>query len=130
MPLRGPLWDWVGLDTIAAQLTRMERKLDQLLTGQARGKELIMAEQEEIANLVQQVTANRDAVAAATQAMNGLVQSQADLSQQLAEAIAAAGSDVSPEIRAAADELQANTDALSAAVPQLAKAIVAGTKAA
>jgi Mg2+ and Co2+ transporter CorA len=125
------LWLWTDEQSreLNATLKRLEGKVDRLLLSGSKLQEMQMAEAEEIANLVQQVTANRDAVAAATQAMNGLVRSQADLSAQLEEAIAAAGSDVSPEIRAAADELQANTEALQAAVPQLAQAIVAGTKA-
>jgi predicted nucleic acid-binding Zn-ribbon protein len=129
MPPRNPFYDWIGLDYIDSRLDLIDRKLDQLLIGQTKGKELIMAEQEEIANLVTQVTANRDAVQAATTAMNGLVQTVADLNTELQNAIAAS-SDVSPEIKAAADALKENTDALAAAVPQLAQAIVKGTKAA
>jgi hypothetical protein len=127
MSLRGPLWDWVGLDTIASQLARMERKIDQLLTGQARGKELIMAEAEEIANLVTQVQANKDVTASATLALQGLLDRVSSLDQQLADAIANAGSDVSPEIRAAADALAANTAALQDAVPHISAAIKANT---
>ena len=126
MPPRGPLWDWVGLDTIASQLTRMEGKLDQLLLGQDTGKELIMAEQEEITNLVQQVQANRDVVQSATTAFNGLVETIDHLSQELRTAIDNS-TDVSPEIKQAAEDLQASTDALRSAIPLMAQAVKANT---
>ena len=126
---RGPLWDWVGLDAVTAQLNRIEVKINQLLAGQQAGKVMIMSEQEEIANLVTQVSANRDAVQAATQAMSGMLQRIADQGAELQNAISNS-SDVSPDIKAAADELKASTDALLDTVPHMAAAIVQGTKAA
>ena len=74
MPPRNPFYALVGLDFIEGQLNVINRKLDKLLTGQQQGKELVMAEQEEIANLVQQVQANRDVAQSATTALQGLVQ--------------------------------------------------------
>jgi len=124
------IWFWTEQEIIAlrAQLNRIEAKVKQLLIGQAKGKELIMSEQEEIANLVEQVQANRDVVQSATTALEGLTQTVADLTQELNDAIAAAGTDVSPEIKAAADALRVNTIALEAAIPQLAQAVAANTK--
>jgi len=91
---------------------------------------MLMTEQEEIANLVQRVSENRDAVASATTALEGLLQRVASLSQELQAAIAANPSDVSPDIKAAADQIQANTAALQDAVPHIAQAIMQGTAAA
>jgi chromosome segregation ATPase len=126
------IWFWTEqeIQDLRAQLNRIEDKIDQLLIGQAKGKELIMSEQEEIANLVEQVQANRDVVQSATTALEGLTQTVADLTQELNDAIAASGSDVSPEIKAAADALKVNTVALNAAIPQLAQAVAKNTKAA
>ena len=128
MSPRNPFYGLVGLDFIEDQLNRIERKVDKLLLGQTQGKELIMAEQEEIQNLVQQVQQNRDVVQSATTALQGLVQTVSDLGQELQEAINNAGSDVSPEIRQAAEELKANTEALRGAIPQLAEAVAKNTK--
>src|SRR3954471_6294037 len=102
------IWFWTEqeINDLRAQLNRIEAKIDLLLIGQAKGKELIMSEQEEIANLVVQVQANRDVVQSATTALEGLTQTVADLTQELEDAIAAAGTDVSPEIKAAADALK------------------------
>lgn len=129
---RGPLWDWVGLDPILEALNRIEDKLD-AIAGGARdfwqeSKERDMAEKDEIDNLVQRVSANRDAVQAAQLAMSGMLDRIAAQGKELADAIAAA-SDVSPQIRQAADDLAANTAALQDAVPHIAQAIVQGTKA-
>jgi hypothetical protein len=77
--------------------------------------------------LVQQVQANKDVTASATLALQGLLDRVSSLDQQLADAIANAGSDVSPEIRAAADALAANTAALQDAVPHISAAIKANT---
>jgi DNA repair exonuclease SbcCD ATPase subunit len=125
------LWYWTEqeIKDLRAQLNRIEGKVNQLLIGQAKGKELIMSEQEEIANLVEQVQANRDVVQSATTALEGLTQTVADLTQELQDAIAAS-TDVSPEIKAAADALKVNTVALNAAIPQLAQAVAKNTKAA
>lgn len=128
MSPRNPFYGLVGLDFIEDQLNRIERKVDKLLLGQTQGKELIMAEQEEIQNLVQQVQQNCDVVQSATTALQGLVQTVSDLGQELQEAINNAGSDVSPEIRQAAEELKANTEALRGAIPQLAEAVAKNTK--
>lgn len=126
-PPRNPFYGWIGLDYIDGKLDAINHKLDLLLTGQAKGKELIMAEQEEIANLVEQVRANRDVVASATTALDGLVQKVAQLSEELQDAIDSADSDVSSDIKAVADDLKANTEALQAAIPQLAQAVKANT---
>ncbi len=126
---RGPLWNWVGLDAVTAQLNRIEVKVNQLLAGQQAGKALIMSEKDEIANLVAQVSANKDAALAATQAMTGMLQRIADQGKELQDAIASGGTDVSADIKAAADDLQASTAALQDAVPHIAHAIVQGTKA-
>jgi chromosome segregation ATPase len=125
------IWFWTEqeINDLRAQLNRIEDKLDRLLIGQSIGKELIMSEQEEIANLVQQVQANRDVVQSATTALEGLTQTVADLSQELQDAIANS-TDVSPEIKAAADALKVNTAALEAAIPQLAQAVAKNTKGA
>jgi hypothetical protein len=125
-----PLWNLFGLDAVTAQLNRIEVKINQLLAGQQAGKAMIMSEQEEIQNLIQQVAANRDASQAAVQAMTGMLQRIADQGQELQDAIAAGGTDVSPDIKAAADDLQASTAALQDAIPHVAHAIVQGTKAA
>ena len=66
----------------------------------------------------------------ATTALQGLVQTVSDLGQELQDAINNAGSDVSPEIRQAAEELKANTDALQSAIPQIAQAVAKNTKGA
>lgn len=126
---RNPFFDWVGLDDIETYLIRIEQKLDQVLSNQTSGKEMIMAEREEIQNLVNQVRNNRDVAQSATTALQGLVESVARGQQELTDAIAA-NTDVSPDIKAAADELKADTDALRAAVPQLANAIKENTPAA
>jgi chromosome segregation ATPase len=127
--MANPFYEWLGLDQLEAKLDQIVDKLDNILQAQQAAKETDMAEAQEIANLVQQVTANRDAVQAGTTAMQGLVQTVADLQTELQSAIANS-TDVSPEIKAAADDLMANTQALQQAIPQLARAIVAGTKAA
>jgi ABC-type transporter Mla subunit MlaD len=131
-PSRGPLWDWVGLDALWQKLDSIEKKLDAVTVQAAKfwkeSKERDMAETEEIANLVQQVQSNKDAVQSATTALAGYVAAVRDLSDQLAQAIANS-TDVSPAIKAAADEIKANTDALQAAIPQVAQAIVKNTKA-
>lgn len=123
MPPRNPFYEWLGLDAIEAQLNRIANKLDSILEAQQVAKEMNMAEAQEIQNLVAQVQANKDVVQSATIALKGLLDRVADLNQQLQEAIANAGSDVSPEIRAAAEELAANTAALADAVPHIAHAV-------
>ena len=90
---------------------------------------MLMTEQEELANLVQRVAENHDAVASATAALEGLLARVATLSKELQDAIAAGG-DVSPDIKAAADQIQANTAALQDAVPHIAHAIMQGTETA
>lgn len=124
------IWFWTEqeINDLRAQLNRIEDKINQLLLGQAKGKELIMSEQAEIANLVVQVQANRDVVQSATTALEGLTQTVADLTQELEDAIAAAGTDVSPEIKAAADALKVNTAMLQDAIPELAQAVAHNTK--
>jgi hypothetical protein len=114
---------------VIARLIRIETKLNQLLAGQATGKAMLMTEQEELANLVQRVAENHDAVASATAALEGLLARVATLSKELQDAIAAGG-DVSPDIKAAADQIQANTAALQDAVPHIAHAIMQGTETA
>lgn len=79
-----------------------------------------MAEADEVANLAQQVAANRDAVQDARTVIDGLTQTVADLNTELQNAIAAGGSNVPPQIKAVADRL-------ATAIPRLAQAI--GTKA-
>jgi chromosome segregation ATPase len=123
---KGPLWDWIGLDDLALQLSKIDAKLNILIAGQQAGKELLMAERDEIQNLVQQVTANRNAVDSAKQALQGYMSQISDLTQKLQDAIAN-DSDVSPDIKQAADDLKANTDALVAAIPQVAQAVDANT---
>ncbi len=126
MPPRGPLWDWVGLDAIWQALETLCQKVDALTnkvdTLGEQERERDMAEQEEITNLIQQVTANRDAVEATKMALTGLVDMVEDGQRKLEEALANS-SDVSPAIKQAADELAANTEALRAAIPPLAQAV-------
>jgi methyl-accepting chemotaxis protein len=121
-----PAW-WIGTDDVIARLDVIDRKLNAVLKLQQETKDLVMSEQEEIANLVDEVSKNRDAVQSATIAMEGLVSQVATLSQQLNDAIASS-SDVSPEIKAAAEALAVNTAALQAAIPQLAQAVGTGLK--
>jgi predicted nucleic acid-binding Zn-ribbon protein len=109
------------------KLNTIDSKLNNVLRLQQETKELVMSEQEEIDNLVEEVSKNRDAVESATIAMEGLVNQVATLSQQLNDAIANS-SDVSPEIKAAADALAVNTAALQEAVPALAQAVGTGLK--
>jgi chromosome segregation ATPase len=122
------MWNWRG-SSVASRLNRIEAKIDRLLANQAAGRAMIMSEQEEIANLIQKVSENKDAVKAATMALSGLLDRVASLGQELQDAIAANSSDVSPDIKAAADELQASTAALQDAVPHVAAAIMKGTAA-
>jgi chromosome segregation ATPase len=126
---RNPFFEWLGLDELGTRLATIEQKLEQVLSNQTAGKEMIMAEKEEIENLVTQVRQNRDVVSSATTALQGLVAAVAQGQQELAQAIAN-NTDVSPDIRAAADELKADTDALKAAVPALAEAVKENTTAA
>jgi chromosome segregation ATPase len=126
---RNPFSEWLGLDELGTRLATIEQKLEQVLSNQTAGKEMIMAEKEEIENLVTQVRQNRDVVSSATTALQGLVAAVAQGQQELANAIAN-NTDVSPDIRAAADELKADTDALKAAVPALASAVTENTPAA
>jgi predicted nucleic acid-binding Zn-ribbon protein len=120
------IW-WISSEDIVGRLDAIDTKLNAVLKLQQETKELVMSEQEEIANLVEEVSANRDAVQSATIAMEGLVSQVATLSQQLNDAIANS-SDVSPEIKAAAEALAVNTAALEAAIPQLAQAVGTGLK--
>jgi chromosome segregation ATPase len=124
-------WNILGLDALASQLNNIEKKIDQLVAGQARGKELIMAEMEEITNLTAKVEANRSAIDSAKIGFDGMAKMISDLTTKLQDAIAAGGTDVSPQIKAAADALEAQTEALTAAIPKLATAVgknVAGVR--
>ena len=84
-----------------------------MLVSERKQMEMAMAEAEEIANLVAQVKANKDVLQSATIAIGGMLDKIATLSQELQDAIAAGGTDVSADIKAAADELQANTVAFT-----------------
>ena len=129
MPPRNPFYALIGLDFIEDQLNAINGKLDQLLAGQTHGKELIMAEREEIDNLMQKVQANKDLGQSIDMAVKGLLGRVTSLSQELQDAIANAGSDVSPDIRAAADALEENNRAIADALPHITPFIMANTPA-
>jgi len=86
-----------------------------------------MATQAELDRLNAAVTADTNAVSAATKALTGFQATVADLTQKLQDAIASGDS---AAITKAADDLEANNAALAAATPATAAAIVAGTPAA
>jgi small-conductance mechanosensitive channel len=123
----GIWWTNKEIEDIATTLKRIEKKLDQVLVSERKQTEMIMSEQEEVANLVAQVNANKDVLQSATVAIGGMLDKIATLSQELQDAIAAGGTDVSADIKTAADELQANTVAFQQAVPQMAAAVKANT---
>lgn len=83
-----------------------------------------MATKETLDRLAADVKANTDATAAAQQALNGFVQTVADLTKQLQDAIA---NNDEAAIKAAADAIEANNVALTAAVPATASAVVENT---
>jgi chromosome segregation ATPase len=123
----GIWWTNKEIEDIDTRLTRIEKKIDVLLASERRQEERAMAEQEEIANLIEQVEANKDVVQSAVIAIQGLIDRVAQIGQELQDAINAGGSDVSPEIKEAAEKLKANTDALREAIPDLAGAVKANT---
>lgn len=86
-----------------------------------------MATKEHLDALAAQVQANKDAVAAAAQALNGFIGTVADLTAKLQAALA---SDDDAAVSAAVDALAANNATLTAAVPQVAAAVAANTPAA
>jgi methyl-accepting chemotaxis protein len=107
-----------------ATLKRIEDKIDQLILSASQELERDMAEKDEIANLVAQVQANKSASDSAKLAFDGFVQQVSELTQQLQDAVAN-NTDVSPDIKAAADALAANTEELRAAIPTVVQAIQA-----
>lgn len=117
------IFDFLGYNLITAQLTRIEAKIDQLILGQQQGKELIMSEQDEIANLVEQIKESADIAESVRVGFQGMLEQQAKLNQQLQDAIAANASDVSPQIKAAADAVAQNNANLKASIPLMVQAV-------
>ena len=89
-----------------------------------------MATKQTLDALVASTTANTNATAAAKDALDHFVTSQADLNQKLADAIANSDASDDPQVQAAISAVNANTAALAASTPQVATAITAGTPAA
>lgn len=83
----------------------------------------------ELDRLVQVTSDNTDATQAATVAMTGLVTSNEKLTTDLQKAIASAGADTTPDVKAAADAIVANNQRLRDAIPKIANAVVDNTPA-
>lgn len=109
---------------IAAQLTRIEQKLDGLVRGT---KETDMAEKEQLDELLARVSENRDVIGSVKVAFEGQAEQLRGLTEQLRVAIEAGGADVSDEIKAAAEALAAQTEELRASIPLTIQAIKENT---
>jgi phosphoribosyl-dephospho-CoA transferase len=119
---------WFASDQeVLERLKRIESKLDRLLASGQRLEESAMSEKEELERLKATVASNRDVVASATAALTGYVKSNAELQQQLAQAITEDNTDA---IKEASDAIAANNDALMAAIPAVAQAVKQNTPAA
>jgi hypothetical protein len=84
-----------------------------------------VATQAALDRLAADVTANTDATASAAAALAGFVQTVAELTQKLQDAIAA---DDTAAVEAAANALEANNATLVSAIPHVSQAVVANTK--
>jgi hypothetical protein len=112
------------LTEVAAQLTRIEQKLD----GLARAKkETDMAEKEQLDALLERVRANGDVIGSVKVAFEGQAEQLRGLAEQLRVAVEAGGADVSDEIKAAAEALAAQTEELRASIPLTIAAIQENT---
>ena len=109
---------------LAQRLARIERGVSLLLRAQKIEERFDMATQATLDALTASVKANSDGVASATAALQGFVQTVADLQTKLQAAIDS-GDDAA--VQAAADAISANAATLIAAVPAVAEAVVAGT---
>jgi len=103
------------------KLDRIEFKLNRLLSIVTGAN---MATKETLDRLTADVAADKDAVSAATKALNGFTATVADLTQKLQDAIA---SDDEAAVKAAADQIEQNIADLKAATPAVAQAIDANT---
>ncbi len=118
---------WDGAPPWAVEL----RAMMELLLKETRQLETYeMATKENLDKMKAVVAANTNATAAATVALNHYAQSNADLTKQLQDAIAASDASDDEDVKAAIDALTANNTALTAAVPETATAVTANTPAA
>ena len=104
-----------------SKLSRIESKLNRLINIVTGAN---MATKETLDRLTADVAADKDAVSAATKALNGFVATVAELSKKLQDALA---SDDEAAVKAAADAIEQNTADLKAATPAVAQAIDANT---
>lgn len=111
--------------TVLGQLSTIRQTQLTILRGIRKMSELSVQMTAEMAELVANVAANTDKVDSAVTAFEGLATKQAELIQQLTDALANVAS--TPEIQAAVDGLVAQNDALVANTSKLAAAIPAGT---
>lgn len=122
------MWD----HELRQTLQRMERKLDVIMRAMAleyrHEREVEMATVDTLARLQAELTENTDATSAVKTALETYAAANADLTQQLKDAIAASADD--DALQAIADQLDANNKALTDAAGATAKAATDNTPAA
>lgn len=118
---------WDGAPPWAVELREM---MSLVLNATRQLEKTEMASQDKLDQMKAVVAANTNATAAATDALNHYAQSNADLTKQLQDAIAASSASDDADVQAAIDALTANNTALTAAVPAVAAAVTVNTPAA